>query len=171
MITPEQHETLKKIAEADNAKSMLFELMSMWGLQSAANANALLEEATKISTFMLEHKDNLSANLKGALDALLTADTFDHSDKKKYMLHILKICMGLFPMAEIEERHKPEEIVYFNELIQILHECSDFNASIGGYGTLKPEYSAMLLRSGSTVSGYQRVFQKKNAKAIREGVK
>lgn len=124
MLNEEDYKKIKEITSASNAKHIIMEIMNTYGLQSPENASFILDEATKLSTFVMQHYGQKATQYKECAGELMREDDAKVETKEYNLLHLLRICMPIFPEGVVQGMHTVEEIKYFDRLLTILKPTS-----------------------------------------------
>lgn len=120
MLTVEDYAKIKEIVSASNAKHIIMEIINTYGLQSPENASFILDEATKLSIFVMQHYGQKAAQYKECAGELMKDDDSDVKPGEYNLLHLLRICMPVFPDGVVQSTNTSDEIKYFDRLLSIL---------------------------------------------------
>lgn len=119
MLTVEDYAKIKEIVSASNAKHIIMEIINTYGLQSPENASFIMEEATKLSVFMMQHYGQKATQYKVATEELLVDET-SLTRPKEHLLHLLRICIPIFPEGSIRPENTLAEKECFRRLLDML---------------------------------------------------
>lgn len=119
MMTAADYEKINEIVSAPNARHIIIELINTYGLQSPENASFIMDEATKLSIFMMKHYGEKAVQYKAATEELLVDET-SLAQPKEHLLHLLRICMPIFPEGNVRAENTVAETKYFDRLLNLL---------------------------------------------------